>query len=548
MSDRSTKDAFTSKRERSHRNGNSKRLFASAKAREAEARIAVLKKKLEALQEKHHLEEEIQEKRLKEENEKRRRKEKEEAAERERHDIELWNELEEEARQESLAEEERRKIKEEERIDAILRMYPKCMVPKWRSFVADFDVKYCKFPSLKDFTLFMKDEEAEIDREGASSPEAEIDQEDATSPEAEIDQEDVSSPEVEKDAAPEEKEPAIEEKKTPPVVEALAREDGKKEDPVQEMLVPVESMLVEEIKDKDSCSTQKETSEKTEKQMDNPAVGTQVKDEDKDFISFQEELKTDAKIERSKKMMMDDSDESYDRPMSPGLRSRSPPHRARLKMPNEDKVDGLCVPRGADAQKDFGTLTRNVKLTTQEAAARGAPKTAKQKTFFVAQGACREERKTTLQAAATRRYVKKHKFKTGRRKAGRPPDRKVEPRGAKKSFRRREPQEVKKTPETLQKAVRRVLKGQYEKVYKDLKGKFKKVRSSVKKSSEVLLCGWPPWMQEAGIILMKKCTLYAQVSTTEIYDSVFCENANLRDTIFKGHEFWKILLNIVIFL
>ena len=285
MSDRSTKDAFTSKRERSHRNGNSTRLFAAAKAREAEARIVVLKKKLEALQEKHHLEEEIQEKRLKEENEKRRRKE-EEAAEREKRDIELWNELEEEARQESLVEEKRCKIKEQERIDAILRMYPKCIALKWYSFAADFNVKNRKFPSLKDLTAFMKKEEAEIDREGA------------TSPEAEIDPENVSSPEAEKDAAPKEKEPAIEENKTPPVVEALAREDGKKEDPVQEMLVPVESMLAEEIKDKDSCSTQRDTTLKTEKQMDDPAVGTQVKDEDKDFISFQEELKTDAEIER----------------------------------------------------------------------------------------------------------------------------------------------------------------------------------------------------------------------------------------------------------
>ena len=53
-----------------------------------------------------------------------------------------------------------------------------------------------------------------------------------------IDRGKVSSPEVEKDAAPKEKEPAIEEKKTPPVVEVLAREDGKKDDPVQEMLVP----------------------------------------------------------------------------------------------------------------------------------------------------------------------------------------------------------------------------------------------------------------------------------------------------------------------
>ena len=473
MSDRSTKDAFTSKRERSHRNGNSTRLFAAAKACEAEARIVVLKKKLEALQEKHLLEEE---------NENRRRKEKEEAAEREKCDIELWNELEEEARQESLAEEEKRKIKEEERIDAILRMYPKCMVPKWCSFVADFDIKYCKFPSLKDFTTFMKNEEAEIDREGA------------TSPEAEIDQEDVSSPEVEKDAAPEEKEPALEEKKMPPVVEALVREDAKKEDPVQEMLVPIESMLVEEIKDKDSCSTQRETTLKTEKQMDDPAVGTQVKDEDKDFISFQEELKTDAKIDRSEKMMMNDCDESYDRPTSPWLRSRSPPHRARLKLPNKDKeVDVLCVPRGADTQKDFGTLTRYVKLTTHEAAARGGPKSAKRKIFFMTRGARIEKKKreTTPQAAA--RKVQKNKdFKTGWCTAGRPPDRKVEPRGAKKSFRRCEPQEVKKTPKALQKAVRRVLQSQYEKVYKDLRGKFKKVRSLVKKSSEVLLCGRPP--------------------------------------------------------
>ena len=454
MSDRSTKDAFTSKRERSHRNGNSTRLFAAAKAREAEARIVVLKKKLEALQEKHRLEEESTEKRLKEENENRRRKEKEEAAEREKRDIELWNELEEEARQESLAEEEKRKIKEQERIDAILRMYPKCIALKWYSFAAE--VKNLKFPSLKDFTTFMKNEEAEIDRKDASSPEAEIDPED------------VSSPEVEKDAAPKEKEPAIGEKKTPPVVEALAREDGKKEDLVQEMLVPEESMLLHE-----------------EFKNEEPTQEKLVIDED-----FKEERNKVA--EQPFERMTDDSDEYYDRPMSPGLRSRSPPHRARLKMPNEDKVDGLCVPRGADAQKDFGTLTRNVKLTTHEAAARGAPKTAKQKTFFVAQGARREERKTTLQAAATRRYVKKHKFKTGRRKAGRPPDREVEPRGAKKSFRRREPQEVKKTPKALQKAVRKVLQSQYAKVYKDLRGKFKKLRSSVKKSSEVLLCGRPP--------------------------------------------------------
>ena len=482
MSDRSTKDAFTSKRERSHRNGNSTRLFAAAKAREAEERIIVLKKKLEELQEKHRLEEKGTEKRLKEENEKRKR-EKEEAAERERHDIELWNELEEEARQESLAEEERRKIKEQERIDAILRMYPKCIALKWCSFVGDFEVKNCKFPSLRDFTAFMKNEEAEIDRKDASSPEAEIDPED------------MSSPEVEKDAAPEEKEPAIEEKKTPPVVEELAQEDKKKEDPVQEILVPLESMLVEEIKDKDSCSTQRETTLKTEKQIDDPAVGTQVKDEDKDFISFQEELKTDAKIEVSEKMMTDDSDESYDRPTSPGLRSRSPPHRARLKMPNEDREDnGLCITQGADAQKDFGTLTRNVKLTTHQAAARGAPKTAEQKTFFMTRGERRARRKRdmTLRAAATRRYVKNKDFKTGRCKAGRPPDRKVEPRGAKKSY-RREPQEVrKKTPKALQKAVRKVLQSHYEKVYKDLKGKFKKVRSLVKKSSEVLLCGRPP--------------------------------------------------------
>ena len=497
MSDRSTKDASSSKRERSHHNGNSTRLFAAAKAREAEARIVVLKKKLEALQEKHHLEEEIQEKRLKEENEKRRRKEKEEAAERERHDIELWNKLEEEARQESLAEEESRKIKEEERIDAILRMYPKCMVPKWRSFVADFDMKYCKFPSLKDFTTFMKNEEAEIDREGA------------TSPEAEIDQEDVSSPEVEKDAAPKEKEPAIEEKKTPPVVEALAREDGKKEDPAQEMLVPEESTLVHKgFKNED------------------PTQEKLVVEDD-----FKEESYKVA--EQPFERMTDDSDNSYDRPMSPGLRSRSPPHRARLKMPNEDQVDVLCVPRGADTQKDFGTLTRNVKLTTHQAAARRAPKTAEQKTFFMTRGERRARRKRdmTLRAAATRRYVKNKDFKTGRCKAGRPPDRKVEPRGAKKSY-RREAQEVrKKTPKALQKAVRRARRCEYKKVYKDLKGKFKKLKSSVKKSSEVLLCGRPPWMQEAGIFLMKICTLYPQASTTEIYDNVFCEITNLPDTI-----------------
>ena len=465
MSDRSTKDVFSSKRERSHRNGNSTRLFAAAKAREAEARIVVLKKKLEALQEKHRVEEESAEKRLKEENENRRRKEKEEAAEREKRDIELWNELEEEARQESLAEEERRKIKEQERIDAILRMYPKCIALKWYSFAADFNVKNRKFPSLKDLTVFMKKEEAEIDREVA------------TSPEAEIDQEDVSSPEVEKDAVPEEKEPAIEERKTPPVVEALAREDGKKEDPVPEMLVPVESMLVhEEFKNED------------------PTQEKLVVEDD-----FKEESYKVA--EHPFERMTDDSDESYDRPMSPGLRSRSPPHRARLKMPNEEKVlfpklevDGLCITQAADTQKDFGMLTRNVKLTTRQAAARGAPKTAEQKTFFMTRGERRARRKRdmTLRAAATRRYVKNKDFKTGRRKAGRPPDRKVEPRGAKKSY-RREPQEVrKKTPKALQKAVRRARRCEYEKVYKDLKGKFKKLRSSVKKSSEVLLCGRPP--------------------------------------------------------
>ena len=200
-------------------------------------------------------------------------------------------------------------------------------------------------------------------------------------------------------------------------------------------------------------------------------------------------------------IMTDDSDESYDRPMSPGLRSRSPPHRARLKMPNEEKVlfpklevDGLCITQAADTQKDFGMLTRNVKLTTHQAAARGAPKTAEQKTFFMTRGVRRARRKrdTTLRAAATRRYVKNKDFKTGRCKAGRVPDRKVGPWGAKKSFRRRELQRVKKTPKALQKAVRKVLQSQYTKVYKDLRGKFKKVRSLVKKSSEVLLCGRPP--------------------------------------------------------
>ena len=463
MSDRSTKDVFSSKRERSHCNGNLTRLFAAAKAREAEARILVLKKKLEVLQEKHRVEEESAEKRLKEENEKRRRKEKEEAAEREKRDIELWNELEEEARQESLAEEERRKIKEQERIDAILRMYPKCIALKWYSFAAE--VKNRKFPSLKDFTAFMKKEEAEIDRKDASSPEAEIDPED------------VSSPEVEKDAAPEEKEPAIGEKKTPPVVEALAREDGKKEDLVQEMLVPEESTLVHE-----------------EFKNEEPTQEKLVIDED-----FKEERYKVA--EQPFERMTDDSDESYDRPMSPGLRSRSPPHRARLKMPNEEKVlfpklevDRLCITQAADTQKDFGMLTRIVKLTTHQAAAQGAPKTAEQKTFFMTrrEGRARRKRDMTLRAAATRRYVKNKDFKTGRCKAGRLPDRKVEPRGAKKSY-RSEPQEVrKKTPKALQKAVRRARRCEYEKVYKDLKGKFKKVRSLVKKSSEVLLCGRPP--------------------------------------------------------
>ena len=341
MSDRSTKDASSSKRERSHRNGNTTRLFAAGKAPEAEQRIVVLKKKLEELQEKHRLEEESAEKRLKEKNEKRRR-EKEEAAQREKRDIELWNELEEEARQESLAEEKRHKIKEQDRIDAILRMYPKCIALKWCSFVADFDTKYCKYPSLKDFTVFMKNEEAEIDRKDASSPEAEIDPED------------VSSPEVEKDAAPEEKEPAIEERKTPPVVEALAREDGKKEDPVLEMLVPEESMLVQE-----------------EFRNEDPTQEKLVVED-----NFKEESYKVAE-QPFEKTMTDDCDESYDRPRSPGLRSRSPPHRARLKLPNEDEeVDVLCVPRGADTQKDFGTLTRYVKLTTHEAAAQGAPKSA----------------------------------------------------------------------------------------------------------------------------------------------------------------------------
>ena len=372
MSDHSAQDESLSKREISHRYGKSTstRLFAAAKAREAEARITILKKKLEALQEKHRLEEESAEKRLKEENEKRRR-EIEEIAQRERqkrHDIELWIELEEEARQESLAQEEKRKIKEQERIDAILRMYPKCIALKWCSFVADFDTKYCKYPSLKDLTVFMKNEEAEIECKDASSPEAEIDPED------------VSSPEVEKDVAPQEKEPAIEEKKTPPVVEALAREDRKKEDPVLEMLVPEESMLVQE-----------------EFRKEDPTQEKLVVEDD-----FKEESSKVA--EQSFERMTDDSDESYDRPMSPGLRSRSPPHRARLKLPNEDKeVDVLCVPRGADTQKDFGTLTRYVKLTTHEAAVRGAPKSAKRKIFFMTRGARieeKEERNDTASSSA----------------------------------------------------------------------------------------------------------------------------------------------------
>ena len=221
-------------------------------------------------------------------------------------------------------------------------MYPKCIALKWYSFAADFKVKNRKFPSLKDFTAFMKKEEAEIDRENASSPEAEIDQED------------VSSPEVEKDVAPKEKEPAIEEKKTPPVVEALAREDGKKEDPVQEMLVPVESTLVQK-----------------EFRNEDPTQEKLVIEDD-----FKEESYKVA--EQPFEIMTDDSDESYDRPMSPGLRSRSPPNRARLKMPSEEKV---LFPKLEEL--DFGMLTRNVKLTTHQAAAREAPKTAEQKTFFM---------------------------------------------------------------------------------------------------------------------------------------------------------------------
>ena len=55
-------------------------------------------------------------------------------------------------------------------------------------------------------------------------------------------------------------------------------------------------------------------------------------------------------------------------------------------------------------------------------------------------------------------------------------------------------------------------------------------------------------MQEAGIILMKICTLYAQASTTEIYDNVFCKDANLRNTIFKVTNFERYVSNIVIFL
>ena len=54
-------------------------------------------------------------------------------------------------------------------------------------------------------------------------------------------------------------------------------------------------------------------------------------------------------------------------------------------------------------------------------------------------------------------------------------------------------------------------------------------------------------MQEAGIILMKICTLYALASTTEIYDNVFCESANLRDTILKVTNFERYVSNKVIF-
>ena len=225
-------------------------------------------------------------------------------------------------------------------------------------------------------------------------------------------------------------------------------------------------------------------------------------------------------VEQPFERMMDDSDESYDRPMSPGLRSRSPPHRAMLKMPNEDKVYGLCVLQAAEAHKDFGKLTRNVKLTTHEAA-------AKQKIVF------REERKTTLQAAATRRYVKNEDFKTGRCKAGRPPDCKVGPREAKKSLRRREPQEVKKTPKALQKAVRRARRCEYEKVYKDLKGKLKKTkkfRQEIQRGPSM----WSTTLNARGWYYFDEdmYTLCASESTIEIYDNIFCKDANLRDTIF----------------
>ena len=189
------------------------------------------------------------------------------------------------------------------------------------------------------------------------------------------------------------------------MVEEVAQEDKKKDDPVPEMLVPVESTLVQE-----------------EFRNEDP---TQEK------LAVEDDFKEDSyKVaEQPFEIMTDDSDESYDRPMSPGLRSRSPPHRARLKMPNEEKVlfpklevDGLCITQAADTQKDFGMLTRNVKLTTHQAAARGAPKTAEQKTFFMMRGERRARRKkdTTLRAAATRRYVKNKDLRQdGARRGGR---------------------------------------------------------------------------------------------------------------------------------
>ena len=113
-------------------------------------------------------------------------------------------------------------------------------------------------------------------------------------------------------------------------------------------------------------------------------------------------------------------------------------------------------------------------------------KSAQRKIFFVTRGAQRvqKKRQMTLRGAVTHIYVKKQDFKSGGHEAGRLPDHKVVLRGAKKLYRRSEPQKLKeKTPNALQKAVTRVRQSEFKKVYKDLKGKFKELGSNVMNSS-----------------------------------------------------------------